>query len=60
MGLAGHLWLPYFDQPQTDVVVSAIFNSLIYINIVTEWKHGICNNNIIPLNEKSETFQHRL
>ena len=58
MGLAGHLWLPYFDQPQTDVVVSAIFNSLIYKNIVTEWKHG--NNNIIPWNKKLETFQHRL
>ena len=36
-----HLWLPFLDQPQSDVLVFAIIYFEIYINLVIERKHGI-------------------
>ena len=50
MGLAYRLWLPFLDQPQSDVVVCAIINSGIYQNLLIEWKHGISTNDILTFN----------
>ena len=51
-----HLWLPFLDQPQSDVVFFAIIYFQIYKNIVIEWKHGIRPNDKITFNEKLEFF----
>ena len=52
LGFAYHLWLPLHDQPQLDIVVFAIITFLIYNIIVTKWKHGIGNNDIIASNKE--------
>ena len=49
---ADHLWLPFLDQPQSEIVVSVIITFHIYDIIVTKWKHGIGPNNIITFNEE--------
>ena len=48
---ADHLWLPFLDQSQTDIVVFTIINVHIYNTLVTKWKRGIGPNGIIALNE---------
>ena len=51
---ADHLWLPFHDQPQSDVVVVSIIYFRAYKNILTEWKHGISINDIITFNKTLE------
>ena len=48
-----HLWIPFIDQLQSDVVVFEIFSFQIY-KLVTEWKHGTSTSDIITFNEKLE------
>ena len=50
MEFADNLWLPFLDQPQSDVVAFAIIAFHIYIILVTECKHGICPNGVITFN----------
>ena len=47
-----HLWLPFLDQPQSDIVFFAMITFHIYNILVTKWKHVIGPNNIITFNEK--------
>ena len=49
--LADQLWLPFLDQPHSDIVVSVIINFQMYKIVVTKWKHGIGPNDIITLNK---------
>ena len=46
-----NLWLPYLDQPHSDVVVFVVVTFQIYKILVTKWKHGICPNDIVTFNE---------
>ena len=48
---ADHLWLPFIDQPQSDIIVSAIVSFHVYNVIVTKCKHGIVHNDIITFNK---------
>ena len=52
MEFVDHLWIPFFYQPRSDIVVFAIINFQIYENLVTKWKHGIGLNYIIKFNEE--------
>ena len=47
---ADHLWLPFLDQPQSDIVFFAIINLQIYHILVSKWKHGIGHIDIITFN----------
>ena len=47
---ADHLWLPFIDQPQSDVVVFEMINFQIYYIVVTKWKLRIGPNTIITFN----------
>ena len=49
-----HLWLPFIDQPQSDIVVFAMITFQIYNILVTKWKQGISPNDMITLNEEVE------
>ena len=49
-----HLWLPFLDQLQSDVVIIVIIYFQMYTNLVTERKHGISTNDIITFNESLE------
>ena len=51
MEVAYHLWLPFLDQPQSDIVVFSIIIFQIYNIILKKWKHGIDHNYIITFNE---------
>ena len=55
MEFSDHLWLPFLDQPQYDVVVFAITYFDIYKNILTECKHAISTNDILTFNKTLET-----
>ena len=44
---AHHLWLPFIDQHQSDVVVFAIINFQIYNILVQKCKHEIGTNDKI-------------
>ena len=46
-----HLWLPFIDWPQSNIVVFAIFTFHRYNIILTVQKHGIGTNYIITCNE---------
>ena len=48
---ADHLWLPFFDQPQSDILVFAIITFKIYNILVTKWKNGIYPNDMIKFNK---------
>ena len=48
---ADHLWLPFLDEPHSDIVVLAIINFHIYKILVTKWKHLIGPNDKITFNE---------
>ena len=48
---ADHLWLPYLDKTQYDIIDFAIITYQIYNILVTKWKHRIGTNDIISLNE---------
>ena len=54
MEFSGHLWLPFLDQPQSDIVFFAIIYFQIYHILVSKWKHGIGPNDIITFNEEFE------
>ena len=47
-----HLWLPFLDQTQSDIVESEINNFYTYNILVTKWKHVIGPNDIITRNEE--------
>ena len=49
---ADHLWLPFLDQPQSDIVVFAVITFQIYNILVSKWKHGIGPIDIITFNEE--------
>ena len=49
-----HLWLPFLDKPQSDIVVFVIIIFQIYNNLVTKFKHGIVRNYIVPFNVELE------
>ena len=51
---ADHLWLLFFDQPQSDVVDFALIYFHICIILVTKRKHVIVPNDIITFNEVLE------
>ena len=51
MEFSGHLWLPFPDQLQSDVVVFAIIYFGVYKNLLTAWKHGTSSTDLITLNE---------
>ena len=42
-----HLWLPFLDQPQSEIAVSVTMNFKIYNILAAKKKHGIGPNNII-------------
>ena len=44
-------WLPFLDQPQSDIVVFVMINFQIYNILVHKWKHGVVPNDIISFNE---------
>ena len=54
LGFVDHLWLPFLDQPQSDIVVFAMISFHIYNIIVSKWRHEIGPINIITFNEKLE------
>ena len=54
MEFSDHLWLPFIDQTQSDIVVFPIITFQIYNILVTKWKHGISTNDIIKFNEELE------
>ena len=47
-----HLWLPFLDQPQSDIVVFAIITFQLHNILVTKWKHRIGPNKIITFNQE--------
>ena len=47
---ADHLWLPFLDQPQSNIVVFSIITFDIYNILVKKWRHIICPNDIITFN----------
>ena len=47
-----YLQLPFIDQPQSEIVVSAVINFQMYNIIVSKWKHGIGPIDIIKFNDK--------
>ena len=47
-----HLWQPFLDQPQSDIVVFAIITFQIYNILVSKLKHGIGHIYIITFNEE--------
>ena len=47
-----HLWLPFIDQPQSDILVFEIITFHIYNIIISKRKHGIGPIDIITFNEK--------
>ena len=47
---ADHLYLPFIDQPQSDILFIGIMNFHIYNILVTKWKHGIGTNDIVTFN----------
>ena len=49
--LAYNLWLPFIDQPQSEIVVFAITTFHIYNILVTKWKNIIGPNDIITFYE---------
>ena len=51
LGFADHPWLPFLDQPQSDVVIFEIIYFRIYRIFITEYKHGIFPIDIIIFNK---------
>ena len=47
-----HSWLPFLDQPRSNIVVFARISFQIYNILVTKYKHRIGPNNIITFNEE--------
>ena len=54
MGFTYHLWLPFLDQPQSDIVVFAIRTFHIYNILVKKCKHVIGPNDIITFSQELE------
>ena len=51
-----HLWLPFIDQTQSNIVVFAIITFQIYNILVLKFIHGIVPNDILTLNEELESL----
>ena len=49
-----HLWLPFIDQPHSDIVVFEVITFHIYNILVSKWKHGIGPIHIITCNYELE------
>ena len=49
-----HLWLPFLDQPQSDIVFFARIPLYIYKILLSKFKHGIGTIDIITFNEELE------
>ena len=47
-----HLWIPFNDQPHSDIVVFEVITFHIYNILVPEWKHGIGPIDIITFNDE--------
>ena len=47
-----HLWVPFLDQSQSDIVVFAVITFQIYHILLSKWKHGIVPIDIIKFNNK--------
>ena len=56
MEFADYLWLPFLDQPQSEIAVFEIINFRIYNIVVKKCKHGIGPNDIITFNEELESI----
>ena len=54
MEFADHLWLPFLDQQQYEIVAFAMITFQIYNIMVTKGNHGIGPNYLITFNEKLE------
>ena len=50
--IVDHLWLPFLDQPHSEIVVFAIINFQIYNILVLKRKHEIVPIDIITFNEE--------
>ena len=48
---ADNIWLPFLDQPQSDIVVLVIIAFHVYNILFKKWKHVICPNDIITFIE---------
>ena len=46
-----NLWLPFLDQPQSDVMVFSIITFQMYKILVIKWNHVIGPTYMIKLNE---------
>ena len=51
-----HLWLPFLDQPQSDILVFTIITFHKYNIPVSKWKHGIFHIYIITFNEEFKSL----
>ena len=49
-----HLWRPFIDEPQSDIVVFAIIILQVHNTLVTKQKHIIVPNDLITFNDESE------
>ena len=47
-----HLWLPFLDQPQSDIVFFVVINFDIYKTLISKLKHVIVSIDIITFNEE--------
>ena len=47
-----HLWIPFLDQPQSNIVVFDIIKFQVKRILVNKWKHEIGPNDIISFNEE--------
>ena len=54
MEFVDHLCILFIDQPQSDILFSAIITFQIYHILVSKWKHEIGHVNIIIFNEELE------
>ena len=46
-----NLWLPFLDQPQSEILGTAMIYFHINNILVHKWNHGIVSNDTLSLNE---------
>ena len=54
LGFPDHLWLPFFDKPQSDIVVFEIITFQIYNIMVTKCKNLIGTHCVIKFDDELE------
>ena len=54
MEFVDHVWLPFLDQPQSDIVVFEVITFQIYNILVSKWKNRMGPIDIITFNDESE------